>query len=1114
MLTVIRSGAGAMLALVAGAAGVAGSEHSLVLQQGLAGYAGVRDTWVSRQDWDHPPQHLVNYGLNQELTLSRDGGDNPLLSFDVGAVPGNSAVISATLYLYNTTASSYSGSRDFVRRIELHRVLRPWDEGNQIASPVDAPGKHGATGDLAFDFFTGEGTDVPWDERGMAAGSDYSRASESAADVVNAGWYSWDVTALVRSWIRGELPNHGLVLRDASGYADDHLDWRSFVSSQASADPALRPKLLLLYNPDTPWANAGPDQVDLGWTGGPVTLDGAASHDRPGGDTATLAYSWRVLSAAYGSHLGGAPFGSSATVELTPDAAGEWEIELTVTNALGEHAADTVHLRLLRLAASHPRIYLTPARLAALRARAIPGNERWSGLLAEADDPEGEMHAKALVSQVTGQGSYCDQAISQALALAAEPGDYSTRSGDLALVYDWCHDRLTPSQRATLVDYFNAWGDATPKGNDAPGWGNYWPRWGYSYALVGLATWGDNPRAQEWLDEFRHRRFRDLDLALLEHLADGGAWPEGTVYDWIANYPRVKAIEAWRTATGEDLFASTAWFRNRLGYILLHRWPGIAEQWGVPFHPYPSTGDAERNRGSMANYERIMALILIARFPGDTLARQLQAYLATPPANASQSFLVHDEFLWFDPGQPEEPPGPLTHYSRATGTVLMRSAWPTGAADTDASATYITFQAGDHFSYHQHYDQNSFTLYKRSDLAVDSGVYSGDGLSNHDINYYVRTIAHNTLVVYNPGEDFQSARPDASSNDGGQHTTYPASRAPESETYFQQHAAQYETGDILRFEDETRFTYALGDATRAYNSSVYNQAVDTAMAGNVAKVSRFQRSLVYLRPVSSAGAAAPDFLVLCDRVGVTEPRFSGANTKLLFHTLGEGVVDGIATTVSPGETLYANPTQATATNGDGKLFLRFLLPAARRVRKVGGRGEKAFWVWDANYDWQWDPAEPQPRPLNDFEEVPYGEWRLELEPGDDALDHTFLTVLHPAPASATAMPAATLVSGTGVVGVHLASPELNRLVLFSAAADGSAPPGTISYSFTPTAGTLHLLFDLPPGARYRVETSGGASQTVVVTPDQGGHYLASAQGVLPFELAPTAHRLRRRLARP
>ena len=1108
----------------------AASNHIVTFQQGLNGYAGVRDTWVSGLDWDTPPQHTVNYGQNADLVLSRDGGDNPLLRFDLTTIPTNSAVLSATLSLYNTTQSSYSGTRNFARRICLYRVLRDWDEGNQTDSPIDAAGKHGATGDNAFDYYPGQGTDVPWGARGMAAGADYAAAYESYADVVNEGWYTWDATALVRAWVRGEQPNHGLTLRDATGYQDDHVDWRTFVSSQATADPTRRPKLTVVYNPDAPYAHAGPDQENLAWAGGPVTLNGSASHDRPGGDDASLVYEWRIAQPAYGSALsplsllGRGAGGEGQIIPFTPDVAGEWEIELTVTNNISETASDRVHLRLLNIPAGHPRIYLTPAKLVALQAQAVPTNTRWTQLQAEADDPGGEMHAQALVYQVTGQTAYADQAIAAAEALIANPYDYSTKAGDIALVYDWCYNRLSLGQRTAFVNYFNAWGDAAHS-NDVPGWGNYWPRYAYSYALMGLATYGDNSRAGEWLDEFRYTRYRDIDLPLLERIAAGGGWPEGMIYDWIANWPRVKALEAWRTATGENLFVSTTWYRERLGYLLLHRWPGQAEQWSTWYHPYLSTGDTERNRGSIANYERIMALILIERFPGDSLARQLQAYLTTPPVNNSQRFLYHEEFLWFNPDQPVESPGPLTHYAAGLGAILMRSGWPAGAADTDPSATYLTFQCGDHFTYHQHYDQNSFTLFKRGDLLVDSGVYSGDGLSDHDINYYVRTIAHNTLVVFNPAEDFSSARPDATSNDGGQRTMYPASRSPGSIAYFDQHRTQYDTGDILRFQDDARYTYALGDATQAYNNPTYNQAMDGSLTGNVAKVSRFQREFVYLRPTtplslvgrpSKGGRWArdedraggegraggeDDYVVLFDRVGVVSPTFSLSNTKLLFHTLNEPVVNGTPTVVSPGETLYTGADVAIVVAGDGKLFIKTLLPATRNLRKVGGRGVKAFWVFDANYDWHWSPAEPQPRPINDFEDAPYGEWRLELEPADAALTHNFLTVLHPASSATVAMPAATLITGTGVAGVHIADPTLNRVALFSSANDGSAPGGSIVYTYMPTTHTLNLLVDLMPGARYQLTSAQNAGVvTVTLTPHGAGPYQASSQGVLSFTL--------------
>src|SRR5262249_42451191 len=160
-----------------------------------------------------------------------------------------------------------------------------------------------------------------------------------------------------------------------------------------------------------------------------------------------------------------------------------------------------------------------------------------------------------------------------------------------------------------------------------------------------------------------------------------------------------------------------------------------------------------------------------------------------------------------------EPPRRLTHYAAGTGTLFARSAWPRGAADDSAEPTLLGFQCGDHFSYHQHYDQNAFTLFKDGDLLVDSGVYSGEATSNHDVNYYARTIAHNTLVVHNPSEDFTDARPGAQSNDGGQRTYTPASRAPGSVEEWDEAARQHDVCDMKRFQDAPAFTYALGDAT-------------------------------------------------------------------------------------------------------------------------------------------------------------------------------------------------------------------------------------------------------------------------------------------------------------
>jgi len=1074
-----------------------GVNNTITLQEDLNDYSGVLDTYINVADYETPPQYSVNYGQAIELYLERNGDSNPLIKFDLSQIPSTSTVISAILSLYNTTDNA---TGEFKRRINLYKVLRDWDEGNQINSAIDAAGKHGATGNNAFDYYFEEGTDVLWNTQGMAADFDYFSTPESYVDVVNEGWYQWDISTLARSWIRGETNNYGLVLRDSTGYEDDNLDWRVFISSQSTDDISLRPKLTIVYNPDVPYANAGTDYENLSWNGGPINLDGSSSHNSPGNSDTTLSYLWTVVKAAYGSALSGTTIGSDKIASFTPDVPGEWQIQLTVTNSKEETATDTVDLRLLTISSEHPRIYITTQKLASLKKRAVPSNSKWTQLKAEADDSNGEMHAKALVGLITGTASYCDDAIDNALTLIADSNDYSTKAGDVALVYDYCHDCLTSTEQTTFINYFNTWGDDTPKDEDSSGWGNYWPRYGYSYALMGLATYGDNPRAKEWIDEYRHRRYRDTDLLMLDYISKGGAWPEGMVYDWVANHPRVKALEAWATSTGENLFESTPWFENRLGYLLLHHWPGVSDQWGYYYHPYIGTGDSERNRGSMFNYGRIMTLILIERFSDTSLAAQLQAYLSASLVNNSMDFLSHEEFLWYDPDLDSTVPSLLTHYAEGTGTLFMRSGWPDGAADTDTSATYITFQSGDHFCYHQHFDQNSFTLFKYDPLAVDSGVYSQEGTSNHDINYYVRTIAHNTLVVYNPSEDFSHSRPDASSNDGGQRSVYPSTRSPETVEYFQQHATHYDTGDMLRFENGVRYTYALGDATKAYNNPTYNQAMDAGLSGNIPKVNRFQREFIYLRPETTGGS---DYIVMYDRVGVVSSDFSGENTKLLFHTLGEPMVNGTAQSISLGETLYSGADLAIATSGNGKLFIKTILPKNCYIRKVGGRENKAFWVFDGNYDWHWDTSENQPRPNNNFEDTPYGEWRLELEPPDTALDHNFLTLLYPSSSSTTTMPETTTIEGNGMSGLEIVDQTLNRVVLFSSDTTGESPTGVITYTCEQGKLSDHILVDLVPSTQYKMETTrDNGVRNITLTPDTKGTYQVSSEGVLTYMLGP------------
>ncbi|MCP5522496.1 MAG: right-handed parallel beta-helix repeat-containing protein [Verrucomicrobiales bacterium] len=1060
--------------------------RSIVLQQGYAGTTTAVDTWISDADWGSPPGRLLNHGRDPTLFASDRGTDKPLFRFDLSAIPPHSRIDAAELRLFNLLDTG-----GWQRRFNLHSVRRSWSDGNQVNDPVDAPGDYGATGVLSFQDASNPTLNQPWDAIGMQAGTDYDDAPLDGVGVRDSGWYAWELTSAVRGWVRGETANEGVVLIDATGWEEANPYYREFASAE-HPDEERRPALYVTYNPDVPFVDAGPDGEDLAWGGSAVTLDGSASHDRPGGDDTSLQYEWRIVQPAFGSAMSGV-IGTHATETFLPDRPGEWVLELTVRNGLDQAASDQVRWRLLSVPVDHPRIYLTAEQRATLAARASPDNPVWAALVEEAEASDGDMAACALVWQITGDPSDARAAVSRALAVLAGP-EYPTKGGDLAVIYDWCHAALQPAERTAFLDYFAAayetW-RTSPDPDDVPGWGNYWPRYSYSLALMGLATHGELPGAVAMMDAFRRDRYGDIDLPLLERIADGGAWPEGFVYDSIANRPRLKTIEAWRTATGEDLFASSPWYRERLGFFLMNRLPGVAWNWSYAFHPYEGDGDSERGRGSIVNYRRIMALILLSRFPDDPAARQLQALLATGPTAGSMGFLAHEEFLWFNPEQPADAPSQTTHFARGTGWINARSGWPSGAADTNAGLAVLTFRCGDHFSYHQHYDQNSITLFRGEPLLVDSGVYSQEGLSVHDQNYYVRTIAHNTLVVYHPDEDFSAARPDAYSNDGGQRTMYPASRAPLTIAYADEHAAQYHTGSIERYADLPGRLYVVGDATAAYNNPAYNQAMD-GLTGNVAKVSRFEREVVYLRPTTPGGR---ECVVLCDRVGVTEPRFSGANTKLLFHALTEPVVEGAPVPVSAGETWYADASSAEVVGDAARLHLTFLSPGGQNVRKVGGRGVKSFWVFGENLDYHWDPAEPQPRPVNDFETEPYGEWRLELEPPDDALEHAFLTVLQPSGLTALPLPVSRI-EGTGVCGVSVRDGARDRAVVF-AREDRPGQLTHLAYETLPLGSAEHLIVDLVPDTAYALSaTWQDAVLQVTLTADPEGAWQASGQGVL------------------
>ncbi|MGV8084609.1 MAG: DNRLRE domain-containing protein [Coriobacteriia bacterium] len=113
-------------------------------------------------------------------------------------------------------------------RGETHALLRSWSEtGATWNTPGDSSTTWGASG-------------------AQLGGSDYSTyASDSLLIEAGDRWYDFDVTALVRSWVRNPAENDGLIILASAGISNSNVE-AQFASGEYG-ETALRPQLTVSY---------------------------------------------------------------------------------------------------------------------------------------------------------------------------------------------------------------------------------------------------------------------------------------------------------------------------------------------------------------------------------------------------------------------------------------------------------------------------------------------------------------------------------------------------------------------------------------------------------------------------------------------------------------------------------------------------------------------------------------------------------------------------------------------------------------------------------------------------------------------------------------------------
>jgi len=267
------------------------------------------------------------------------------------------------------------------------------------------------------------------------------------------------------------------------------------------------------------------------------------------------------------------------------------------------------------------------------------------------------------------------------------------------------------------------------------------------------------------------------------------------------------------------------------------------------------------------------------------------------------------------------------------GVVVMRSAWD------DPMATHATFRSMP-LIYPVHYSPGELTfgITKGEELALPySGEYfphfeggpwnsQNPGWPHHG-HYFHKALATNTLLVYDPEENFEGWN-----NDGGQRTW---KGVPGIWWYGScRNGNPLDSGGLTGFEQSQEYVWTAGDATRAYSSTLPMSSDPK----NRPKVSLVQRDFVYLR--SDDGWR--DFFIIFDRVAAVNPNFKKV---WLLHTQARPELDG-KSTVTVGNDIAGifrsyNSSLVTITQDRSRLFSKTLLPKEGEffIRYLGGQAK-------------------------------------------------------------------------------------------------------------------------------------------------------------------------------
>ena len=477
-----------------------------------------------------------------------------------------------------------------------------------------------------------------------------------------------------------------------------------------------------------------------------------------------------------------------------------------------------------------------------------------------------------------------------------------------ACVYDWCHDLLTDADKTQII--------LGVQNKCCSGMEVGFPPTGQSaicghgcefqimrdYLSFAIAIYDEYPG---WWNMIAGRYYSEF-VPIREVFYEAGMAPQG-VSLYVQTRYGADIYSAWliKAATGTIPYDEDD-MKQVARTIFSHELPGrYSGRYYVGFN----TGDDHVPDGSFIDHTHI-ALISSHLFNDATMRAQVEYYKTNYSTFANDSVIadagVAEYLICSSSGvqaasDRHEGMDLILYNGGWLGQTIARNSWKNDQAAVLMKVGVKT--TGNH----DHLDCGQFQIYYREMLAGDTGAYVKYG-DNHHYYYHQATIAHNSLLIYNPsfasdtstykgyytgGQRFQKLGEISSSN-------YEAWKT--GTKYVTATVTGHEEGYADAEKTQPVYAYIAGDITPAYDSST---------------VSEVTRRM--LTVFDTGNADVPMYFFVFDSITAKSANYK---KTFLLHTVTEPTVSG---------------NKVTEVVGNGKLVLQNVIGNNVTITKRGGQ---------------------------------------------------------------------------------------------------------------------------------------------------------------------------------